>query len=143
MTRILAITSALILAAGLAGCGKVGQLERPGPLFGQARNTTKKAAQAEYEKYKAQNAGLEYRARHILVEKEEDAKALIAQIKAGAKFEDLAKKKKIKTLGVSMGQVRPGTSFDPVPGEPGCLKPLLFEQHPEPAPDEELFEAAV
>lgn len=28
----------LILAAGLAGCGKVGQLERPGPLFGQAHD---------------------------------------------------------------------------------------------------------
>jgi len=49
-------------------------------------------AQVEYDKFKAQSTGTEYRARHILVEKEEDAKALIAQIKAGAKFEDLAKK---------------------------------------------------
>lgn len=49
-------------------------------------------AQAEYDKFKAANSGQEYRARHILVEKEEDAKALIAQIKAGAKFEDVAKK---------------------------------------------------
>ena len=48
--------------------------------------------QAEYDKFKAQSSGTEYRARHILVEKEEDAKALIAQIKGGAKFEDLAKK---------------------------------------------------
>ncbi len=47
---------------------------------------------AEYEKFKAQSAGTEYRARHILVEKEDEAKALIAQIKAGASFEDLAKK---------------------------------------------------
>ena len=47
---------------------------------------------AEYDKVKAQASGTEYRARHILVEKEDDAKALIAQIKAGAKFEDLAKK---------------------------------------------------
>ena len=47
---------------------------------------------AEYDKFKAQSGGTEYRARHILVEKEEDAKALIAQIKGGAKFEDLAKK---------------------------------------------------
>jgi peptidyl-prolyl cis-trans isomerase C len=46
----------------------------------------------EYEKFKAQSSGTEYRARHILVEKEDEAKALIAQIKGGAKFEDLAKK---------------------------------------------------
>lgn len=49
--------------------------------------------QAEYDKYKGQaGGGTEYRARHILVEKEEDAKALIAQIKGGAKFEEVAKK---------------------------------------------------
>ena len=48
--------------------------------------------QAEYDKFKGQATGTEYRARHILVEKEDDAKALIAQIKGGAKFEDLAKK---------------------------------------------------
>lgn len=47
---------------------------------------------AEYEKFKAQAGDKEYRARHILVEKEEDATALIKQLKAGAKFEDLAKK---------------------------------------------------
>ena len=32
--RLLALMAAVTLAAGLAGCGKVGQLERPGPLFG-------------------------------------------------------------------------------------------------------------
>ena len=48
--------------------------------------------QAEYDKFKAQSGGTEYRASHILVEKEDDAKALIAQIKGGAKFEDVAKK---------------------------------------------------
>lgn len=47
---------------------------------------------AEYDKYKAQSSGTEYKARHILVEKEDEATALIAQIKGGAKFEDLAKK---------------------------------------------------
>jgi peptidyl-prolyl cis-trans isomerase C len=47
---------------------------------------------AEYDKFKAQSSGTEYRARHILVENEDQAKALIAQIKGGAKFEDLAKK---------------------------------------------------
>ena len=49
-------------------------------------------AQAEYDKAKAQSTGTEYRARHILVEKEEEAKALLAQLKAGAKFDELAKK---------------------------------------------------
>jgi len=49
-------------------------------------------AQVEYDKFKAQATGTEYRARHILVEKEEEATALIAKIKAGEKFEDLAKK---------------------------------------------------
>ena len=48
--------------------------------------------QVEYDKFKAQSSGTEYRARHILVEKEDDAKALVAQLKSGAKFEDLAKK---------------------------------------------------
>jgi peptidyl-prolyl cis-trans isomerase C len=48
--------------------------------------------QAEYDKFKAQSTGTEYRARHILVEKEEDAKNLIKQLNGGAKFEDVAKK---------------------------------------------------
>ncbi len=47
---------------------------------------------AEYDRFAAANSGKEFKARHILVEKEETAKALIAQIKKGAKFEDLAKK---------------------------------------------------
>jgi len=50
------------------------------------------AAKAEYDKFKAQASGTEFRASHILVESEEKAKALIGQIKGGAKFEDLAKK---------------------------------------------------
>ena len=49
-------------------------------------------AQAEYDKIKASAAGTEYRARHILVESEDEAKSLIAQIKGGASFEELAKK---------------------------------------------------
>ena len=49
-------------------------------------------AQAEYTKIKGEQSGTEYHARHILVDSEDDAKKLIAQIKNGAKFEDLAKK---------------------------------------------------
>ena len=48
--------------------------------------------QAEYDKFVAANAGKEYKASHILVEKEDEAKAIIAAIKKGGKFEDIAKK---------------------------------------------------
>ena len=48
--------------------------------------------QAEYVKFVAANSGKEYKASHILVEKEDEAKAIIAQLKKGAKFEDIAKK---------------------------------------------------
>ncbi len=48
--------------------------------------------QAEYDKVKAGAGQKEYHARHILVEKEDEAKALIADLKAGAKFEELAQK---------------------------------------------------
>jgi peptidyl-prolyl cis-trans isomerase C len=59
----------------------------------QKKNPPSEAdAKAEYDRVKAQQSGTEYRARHILVEKEDDAKRLIAEIKAGAKFEDVAKK---------------------------------------------------
>jgi peptidyl-prolyl cis-trans isomerase C len=47
---------------------------------------------AEYDKFVKENGGKEYRARHILVETEADAKALIAEIKKGGSFEELAKK---------------------------------------------------
>jgi len=46
----------------------------------------------EYERAKAQTPDKEYRARHILVETEDQAKDLITQLKKGAKFEDLAAK---------------------------------------------------
>ena len=46
---------------------------------------------AEYDRFKAQASDKEYHARHILVEKEDEAKAIIAKLKGGAKFEDLAK----------------------------------------------------
>jgi peptidyl-prolyl cis-trans isomerase C len=64
-------------------------------LFGdfQKKNPVTDAdIQAEYDKFVAANGAKEYRASHILVEKEDEAKALIADINKGAKFEDLAKK---------------------------------------------------
>ena len=61
--------------------------------FKKKNPVTDAEAKAEYDKFKGQATGTEYRARHILVEGEDEAKALIAQIKGGAKFEDLAKAK--------------------------------------------------
>jgi peptidyl-prolyl cis-trans isomerase C len=49
---------------------------------------------AEYNKFKAQMGDKEYHARHILVATEDEAKAIIAKLKGGAKFEDLAKQSK-------------------------------------------------
>ena len=48
--------------------------------------------QAEYDKFVAANSGREFKARHILVEKEDQAKKILEDLKKGAKFEDLAKK---------------------------------------------------
>ncbi|MEO0316593.1 MAG: hypothetical protein RL404_270 [Pseudomonadota bacterium] len=57
-----------------------------------AKNPVKdEELKAEYDKFKATQSGKEYHARHILVEKEEDAKAIIGKLKGGAKFEELAK----------------------------------------------------
>jgi peptidyl-prolyl cis-trans isomerase C len=49
---------------------------------------------AEYDRFKAQAGDKEYHARHILVGTEEEAKAIIAKLKGGAKFEELAKQGK-------------------------------------------------
>src|SRR5665811_325510 len=38
------------------------------------------------------NSGKEYQVHHILVEKESEAKAIIAQLKKGGKFDEIAKK---------------------------------------------------
>jgi peptidyl-prolyl cis-trans isomerase C len=75
------------------------ELARQSILIGLlSQDLDKKAAisdadvQKEYDKFKAQASGTEYKVHHILVEKEDEAKAILAQLKAGAKFEDLAKK---------------------------------------------------
>ena len=48
--------------------------------------------QKEFERARLQAGEREYRARHILVETEEQAKGLMVDLKKGARFEDLAKK---------------------------------------------------
>lgn len=48
--------------------------------------------QKEYDRVKASTGGKEYRARHILLDTEEQAKNMIAELKKGAKFNELASK---------------------------------------------------
>ena len=60
--------------------------------FQKKNPVTDAEVKAEYDKFAAANGGKEYRARHILLEKEDDAVKMIAAIKKGSKFDDLAKK---------------------------------------------------
>jgi peptidyl-prolyl cis-trans isomerase C len=60
--------------------------------FQKNNPVTEADIKAEFDKFVSANTGKEYRARHILVEKEDQAKAIIASIKKGQKFEEIAKK---------------------------------------------------
>ena len=59
----------------------------------EKEGVTEADLKSAYESMKTQYSGKEYHVEHILVEKEADAKAIIAQIKGGAKFADIAKAK--------------------------------------------------
>jgi peptidyl-prolyl cis-trans isomerase C len=59
----------------------------------EKEGVTEAELKAAYESVKAQYTGKEYHVEHILVEKEADAKAIIAQLKAGSNFEEIAKAK--------------------------------------------------
>ena len=59
----------------------------------EKEGVTEAELKAAYESVKTQYTGKEYHVEHILVEKEADAKAIIAQLKAGGNFEDIAKAK--------------------------------------------------
>ncbi|AGX87114.1 peptidylprolyl isomerase [Candidatus Symbiobacter mobilis] len=60
--------------------------------YQKAHPATEEEIKAEYDQFVASNSGKEYKARHILVETEEQAKSILAQLKKGAKFDELAKK---------------------------------------------------
>ncbi len=71
---------------------------------------------AEYDKFKAQSSDQEYRARHILVETEEEARTIIGKLKAGEKFEELAKQSKDPGSAANGGDLdwaSPGTFVKP------------------------------
>ncbi len=80
---------------------------------------------AEYNKQKSSVANeKEYNARHILVEKEEEAKAIIAKLKAGGKFEDLAKGTKDTGSAANGGSLDWAQASNYVPEFAAALKEL-------------------
>ena len=67
------------------------------PSVGQSIDASKpvvndQEVRAEYEKFLAANSGKEYKSRHILLAKEDEALVLIGKINGGANFEDLARR---------------------------------------------------
>jgi peptidyl-prolyl cis-trans isomerase C len=60
--------------------------------FQKQNPVTDADAKVEYDKYAAANSGKEYHARHILVETDAEARAIIASLKKGGKFDEIAKK---------------------------------------------------
>lgn len=70
----------------------------------------------EYEDIKAKLGGKEYKARHILVETEAEAKVILDKLKKGEKFEDLAKQSKdpgSKDNGGDLGWSTPSNYVKP------------------------------
>ncbi len=60
----------------------------------KANAPTDAEVHTQYDLLVKETGGKEYKARHILVEKEADAKAIIEKLKKGGKFEELAKQSK-------------------------------------------------
>jgi peptidyl-prolyl cis-trans isomerase C len=59
--------------------------------FFKTHPVSEDALKAEFERVKSQMGDKEYKARHILLEKETEAKDIIEKLKKGDKFEELAK----------------------------------------------------
>jgi peptidyl-prolyl cis-trans isomerase C len=84
--------------------------------FVKAHPVSDADVKSEYDKIKTQLGDKEYKARHILVEKEEDAKAIIAKLDKGEKIEDLAKQSKdpgSKDKGGDLGWANPAGFVKP------------------------------
>jgi peptidyl-prolyl cis-trans isomerase C len=71
--------------------------------FARKNPVSEAEVQKEYDRAKVQHGDKEYRARHILVDSEDQAKALIAELKKGAKFDDLASKNSKDTGSAQRG----------------------------------------
>ena len=115
-------------------------LARQGVLIGAYLNdyvkthpVTEDQIKKEYEEIKAKLGNKEYKARHILVEKEDDAKAIIAKLKKGEKIEDLAKDSKdpgSKDRGGDLGWANPASFVPPFSAAMTKLEKGKFTETP-------------
>jgi peptidyl-prolyl cis-trans isomerase C len=71
----------------------------------QKHPVTDAEVKAEYDRFKSTTGDKEYHVRHILVETEQQAKDIIAKLKGGAKFEELAKQSKDQGTANSGGDL--------------------------------------
>jgi peptidyl-prolyl cis-trans isomerase C len=91
---------------------------------------------AEYDKRVAAMPKTQYKARHILVSSEDAAKSIIAQIKKGAKFEDLAKAQSLdssKNSGGDLGWFNPSGMVKPFADAVAKLKSRRNRSRPSTA----------
>jgi peptidyl-prolyl cis-trans isomerase C len=94
---------------------------------------------AEYDRFSKTQAGeKEYHLRHILLTTEADAKAVIAKLKGGAKFEELAKQSKDTGTANSGGDLdwaaRRPSRLNSLPASPSCKKAATPIPRSRPAP---------
>lgn len=87
---------------------------------------------AEYDKYKAAMGEKEYHSRHILVGSEAEAKDIITKLKAGGKFEELAKVSKDGSAnnGGDLGWMAPGKLVKPFADAMVALKNGQYTETP-------------
>ena len=84
--------------------------------FVKANPVTDADLKKEYDNIKSRMGDKEYKPRHVLVETEDQAKAIIAKLQSGSKFEDLAKESRdpgSKERGGDLGWSNPGMFVKP------------------------------
>ncbi|HLK70416.1 MAG TPA: peptidylprolyl isomerase [Steroidobacteraceae bacterium] len=89
------------------------------------KKPTDAEVQSEYQQQVAAIPKTQYHARHILVTSQDQAQKIIAQLKHGAKFEDLAKKQSIdssKDQGGDLGWFSPASMVKPFADAVASLK---------------------
>lgn len=99
----------------------------------RANPVSEASVKAEYDRRVKEMSGTEYKVRHIQLEKEADAKAVIAKLQSGAKFEDLAKESVdagSKDNGGDIGWVSPQGLPQPLSEALGKLEKGKFHGMP-------------